>query len=218
MVSPNVVITKFKLRKEKIYKPYVGEVHIIAIVRVGDLLFWNIFRIWKTASAAAFHQSRLHNRVVLTLATNKNDKILSNKIHFHNRLLLLLFPRTGSPTVSNTHSFTLKHTRPALPNAIASLFYLKYSVFSSFRSTSTSSFVIRTIDLLRWNRDVCVDNDHFVLNIFPHCWQVYVMRVSVCFDSLCRFSADTDVNFRWHRSHTNVLDRYCLAVRMALKE
>lgn len=39
MVSLNVVITKFKLRNEKIYKPYVGEVHIIAIVRVGDLLF-----------------------------------------------------------------------------------------------------------------------------------------------------------------------------------
>lgn len=62
-------------------------------------------------------------------------------------------------------------------------------------------FTLRIL-LLRWNRDVCVDNDHLVLNDFPHTLQLNVKYViSECFDSLCRLRAATDVNLRKHVEH-----------------
>lgn len=55
----------------------------------------------------------------------------------------------------------------------------------------------------RWKRDVCVDNDHFVLNNLSHVTQPYTSCWSVCFDSLWRFSAAVDMNLREHIGQTS---------------
>lgn len=54
----------------------------------------------------------------------------------------------------------------------------------------------------RWNRDVCVDSDHLVLNGLPQMSQLNVIRLAVCLDSICLLRAACEVNLRTHREQT----------------
>lgn len=64
--------------------------------------------------------------------------------------------------------------------------------------SDTSVFTGRTITLSRWYLLLCVDRDHFVLNIALHITQLYETLCSPCLASLCRFIAFIEQNCRWH--------------------
>lgn len=59
-------------------------------------------------------------------------------------------------------------------------------------STLMSSFILES----RWNLELCVDSDHFVLKLLLHLVQSCLDNLDECLDAVCRFKAATVCNLR----------------------
>lgn len=133
--------------------------------------------------------------------TKHTQRIFNSRVCTENSLQLIYI----------THTHTLSRvlhlgTKP-LGNAstlIQSIDGNSSTLCSSLTNSGSSSASTSAAIALRWKRDVCVDNDHFVLNDFLHTIHRNETRLPECFDSVCRLSAAFEVNFRVHTWQTRL--------------
>lgn len=133
---------------------------------------------------------------------------------FHNLFYYECKLHTNTHTETTTDLFSLgdgicvtmyTHIYEATPLWIDSPLIHSTDDVSSLFSISESSSRSARVDMdFRWNRDVCVDSDHLVLNDLVQTLHWYETRFVLCFDSVCRLSAAMDVNLREHSRQTRL--------------